>query len=110
MALTGMPSAFPTACHQMDTNRKEAQPKGSGNCPLVQVLALDQTRWLYTCIDNMQASVPLIHPCYDKEDRNGGLAILFKPSDLLSKGGLGRVAKQKKNLHLTSTQGFQISI
>ena len=46
-ALIGMPSAFPTALHQMLTDSKEAQPEGLGNCPSIQVLTADQTLWLY---------------------------------------------------------------
>lgn len=54
----------------------ETKPGLKGQGTLPRSKSLMQTK-LVGCIDNVQASVQLIHPCYDKEDRNVGFAILF---------------------------------
>lgn len=59
----------------------------------------------------MQASVPLIHPCYDKRGlkRWFGHPLQAKRSIVQRRSWTGSQEKEK-NLHLASAQGFQISI
>ena len=92
-------------CMPLQIERKPS-PNGQGTASRSKSSL--QTK-LMGCIDNVQASIPLIHPCYDKKDRNVGLPILFKASDLLSKCSLGQVAKQKTCVWL-APQGFQIRV